>query len=338
MVETYDVAAGAVGATLFGGDDIRTGTHEGYRMDLGMWLDAEHRWGVEANYFDITGRPDNYDSGLTNGYANGAEFPVVRTFYDTAIPGDTVAGVGFPGLVVGRVMVETSDYFQSAGLWLRYQVLAREWSTNNCNVNWTDPSARTFRVDAIGGYRFARLLDAVNEQDGATDVTGTATNGDVYSDISDYQITNTFNGGELGFDAVYTVGRWSLDCVGKVALGVNHQYASVNNLEITDASNQGGGITTNGLGFQTYARNRFSAIPQVTLTAGYQLTDHLKVTAGYDLLYWTAVVRAADQIPVGPDGYPLGSTATPPTPLPPFAFNESHFLAQGLHLGAEVRY
>ena len=24
--------------------------------------------------------------------------------------------------------------------------------------------------------------------------------------------------------------------------------------------------------------------------------------------------------------------------LPPFSFNESHFLAQGLHLGAEVRF
>ena len=37
------------------------------------------------------------------------------------------------------------------------------------------------------------------------------------------------------------------------------------------------------------------------MTAGYQVTDHLKVTAGYDLLYWSAVVRAADQIAVGPD-------------------------------------
>ena len=44
------------------------------------------------------------------------------------------------------------------------------------------------------------------------------------------------------------------------------------------------------------------------MTGGYQVTDHLKVTVGYDLLYWSAVVRAADQIAVEPTtGYPYGT-------------------------------
>ena len=47
-------------------------------MDFGMWLDCGHCWGLEADYFDITGKPDNYDSGLTDGFANGVAFPIVR--------------------------------------------------------------------------------------------------------------------------------------------------------------------------------------------------------------------------------------------------------------------
>ena len=59
--------------------------------------------------------------------------------------------MGVPLQDVGRVTVDTGDYFQSAGVWLRRQLWASEWSTNNCDVNWTDRSARTFRLDAIGG-------------------------------------------------------------------------------------------------------------------------------------------------------------------------------------------
>jgi hypothetical protein len=90
---------------------------------------------------------------------------------------------------------------------------------------------------------------------------------------------------------------------------------------------------------QEFSRNRFSVIPQFTVTAGYQLTDHLKVTAGYDLLYWSAVVRAADQIAVEPTtGYPYGTISGNYAALPAFTWNESHFFAQGLRLGAELRF
>ena len=107
---------------------------------------------------------------------------------------------------------------------------------------------------------------------------------------------------------MYTFGRWSLDVVGKAAIGVNNQYVRLYNLEIVDASNTGGGSPAVRPTTQEFSRNRFSAIPELTVTAGYQVTDHLKVTVGYDLLYWSAVVRAADQIAVEPTtGFPYGT-------------------------------
>ncbi len=327
MVSTY--TGGAVGATVFGDDVIRSGTHEGYQIDTGMWLDGEHCWGLEANYFDVTGRPDNYDSGQTT----GSTFPLVRAFYDPTIPGVVPGFVAVPGIAAGRITVDTNDYFQSAGIWLRHQLQASEWSTNDSDVNWTDSSARTFRLDAIGGYRFARLIDSVNEQDSEFDPSLNQ-----YTNINNYRTVNDFNGLELGLDAVYTFSHWSLDVVGKAAVGFNNQNVSLYYLTELDTTNSGGGPLPPSTASPEISRNCFSVIPQLELNLGYQVTDHLKVTGGYDLLYWTNVVRAASQIPVGPGtpAYPIGS-ATVFSPVPPTG-NMTTFRAEGLHLGAELRF
>ena len=58
-----------------------------------------------------------------------------------------------------------------------------------------------------------------------------------FSFINDYRTVNNFNGGELGLNAVYTLGRWSLDVVGKAAIGVNNQYVRLYNQETIDESN-----------------------------------------------------------------------------------------------------
>ena len=328
--------------TVFGDREVRDGTHEGYRIDLGMWLDCCHNWGLEADYFDVTGQPDNYDSGLSNGFNNGNPFPIVRAFYDpglvNGVPlGIQLSGVAYPNQYVGRITVDTDDYFQSAGVWLRRNLRASEWSTNNQEVNWTNSCARTFRLDAIAGYRFARLIDSVDERDDEMSINrASADYLTEYTYIDSYHAVNTFNGADLGLNAVCTFGRWSVDVVTKAAIGFNNQYVRLYGLEQVDASNTGGGIQASS-GTQEYSRDRFSAIPELTVTGGYQVTDHVKITVGYDLLYWSAVVRAADQIAVEPTtGYPYGTLVN--STLPPFSFNESHFLAQGLRLGAECRF
>ena len=196
------------------------------------------------------------------------------------------------------------------------------------------------------------MLDAVNEQDNSIDinaglVNGVVTNPDYlnsYTSVNDYRASNTFNGAEVGFDAVYTVGRWSLEVVDKIALGFNQQSASAYNQVTIDYSNNIGGIPTapvpqNTSPLQEFSRSRISAIPEVTLTAGCQVTDHFKVTVGYDLLYWTGVIRAAEQIPVyAANGYPFGTPTGAGFPLPGPTGNETHFLGQGLRLGAECRF
>jgi hypothetical protein len=343
MASTLDANGNPV--TVFGDEVVGHGNHDGYRIDFGMWLDCAHCWGLEADYFDISGKPNDYDSGYTLGNANGSAFPIFRFVNDPAAPGvltpDVVGLVSATTPYAGRETVCTNSYFQSAGIWLHRQLLGRERSTANGDVCWTDPCAQTFRLDAIGGYRFARLIDTANEED----ATYCIANLNQYSYFNDYRTVNNFNGSDLGLNAVYTRGRWSVDVVAKAAIGVNNEYVRLYNQQTVDESNNLGVptplILNNPSPLQESSRNRFAAIPQLMVTAGYQLTEHLKFTAGYDLLYWTAVVRAADQIAVDPsNGYPYGNVVSTPVtnPLPPFAWNESHFFAQGLHAGAELRF
>jgi len=346
MVSTLTGAG--VPETVFGDQTVYNGNHDGYRVAFGMWLDCQHRWGIETDYFDVSGKPCNYDNGFSDGWVNANAFPIVRVVYDPSpalspynLQGDYI---GEPGQTVGRIHVETSNYFQSAGITLRRQLRASEWSTSNSEVNWTDPSARTFRLDAIGGYRFARLIDTVNEQDDSFVYNSGQPNYLYdYNYTNNYRTVNNFNGGELGLNAVYTFGRWSLDVVGKAAIGGNNEYVSLYNQQTTELSNYAGhGVPpaqSNPNPLQEFSRNRFSAIPELTVTAGYQVTDHLKCTVGYDLLYWSAVVRAADQIAVEPTtGYPYGTLLGNYNTLPAFSWNESHYFAEGLRLGAELRF
>jgi hypothetical protein len=300
-----------------------------------MWLDNCHRWGIEGDYYDFQGRPDDYDSGLNGGYTNGNPFPIVRPFF-TPGTGVSLDAVGYPSQYVGRVTVDTNDFFQSAGVWFRYNLRASEWSTNGHDVFTTDPAARTFRMDAIVGYRFARMIDYVNIRDdevniNSADFTNYLT---IFTNIDNFRTVNSFNGCELGLDTVMTSGRWSLDLLSKLAVGMNHQNIQLYGFAQSDASETGGQIQSASVN-ETLGLNRFSYMPELTATLGYQFTDHIKFTVAYDLIYWSEVARAGSQIATDPTtGLALGPQPT----LTSSTVNESNFWAEGFRLGAEIRF
>ncbi len=348
MVETL-TNNGTIAQPIFGDRTVYDGNHDGYRMNFGMWLDCQHCWGVEADYMDLSGKPCGYVNNFTDGFVNGNPYSVLRVLSNPNEGGQVIDYIGDAGnKIVGNISIDSSNYFQSAGITVRHELRAMEWSTCNRDVNWTDSSARTFRLDALAGYRFARLIDTVNETDNSFDYnTNSAFYEYSYNTVNNYKTVNNFNGAELGLNAVYTFGRWSLDVVGKAAIGVNNQYASVYNQVTVDVSNAIGPtppLVGNPSPLQEFSRNQFSAIPELMVTGGYQVTDHFKVTVGYDLLYWSAVVRAPNQIAVDPSSGALYGTATGnfsgnlPQLLSSAVFNETHYFAEGLRLGAELRF
>ena len=93
------------------------------------------------------------------------------------------------------------------------------------------------------------------------------------------------------------------------------------------------------------SRDVFSVVPEVGLTVGYQLTDHLKTFVGYNFLYWSNVIRPGDQIDTTidvnrvPRFVPPGITVPDAGQIrPAVLFKETDFWAHGITAGFEYRW
>src|SRR4029078_11666541 len=116
-------------------------------------------------------------------------------------------------------------------------------------------------------------------------------------------------------------------------------YGQTTSITSTGATNaQFGGIYALPNNNGTTTRLRFATASDFDIGLGYQWFDHVRLTAGYNLLFWTGVVRPGDlidtrstpnQFPPAPAGGPL---------LPEKRFSNSNFWANSLTLGLELRY
>jgi hypothetical protein len=90
-------------------------------------------------------------------------------------------------------------------------------------------------------------------------------------------------------------------------------------------------------------------VPELGVTVGYQLTDAMRLYAGYNLLFWSGVARPGQQIDTIEDVRQMPvliqksinqtSTSRPVVPpRPAVRFQETGFWAQGLNCGFELRY
>jgi hypothetical protein len=91
-----------------------------------------------------------------------------------------------------------------------------------------------------------------------------------------------------------------------------------------------------------FSQTRFAVVPDVGLKIGYDLTDHIQLFVGYDVLYWSSVLRAGDQIDRSLDankipnfGGQFPATAqVRPVPL----LQTTGYWAQGFNAGILIRY
>jgi hypothetical protein len=68
-------------------------------------------------------------------------------------------------------------------------------------------------------------------------------------------------------------------------------------------------------------------VPELGVKVGFQLNDYIRITAGYNFLYWSNVARPGEQV----NRMVLGAN-------PPFTFRTTDFWVQGITAGVEIRY
>lgn len=326
--------------TLFGGDSaLDFEEQSGGRVTAGYWLDACQLNGIEGSAFFLAQRSLNFQA-TTN------EFPLLsRPFFNASTGMQTAQITAMPGVATGSITVDAQTSLWGAQADWRHNLLCGCW----------------YRLDSLLGFRVVGLDEGLHVTEHATVVPGIEKEFPGFpfpagTDIVVHDSFNTHNrfyGAQLGLDGELHHGRWSLDVRGTVALGDMHQVVNINGYQLIIPPNapaqsfQGGLLALNSNSGH-HARNTFAVVPEVGVTLGYQLTDKVRIFAGYNFLFLSDVVRPGDQIDTVLDARRIPNfvrlnpaeaklpLVVPPRPM--FQFHETSYWAQGLTTGLEFKY
>ncbi len=332
--------AGVIGqpgtSILFGSDWVPGTIRPGGRITVGYWFDPRQHDGIDAQYFQLA------DATTTGTFTNQGGTLLGRPYVD-ATTGQQAA-VLFPppytlpadASLLSRSIIATQDTsFQGFDLLFR-----RSLSCDLLHRRWL-----------VGGYRFLQLNDTLGISDSSVVSSGSAP-GYPLTNISSYdqfRAQTQFHGGEFGLIERWWYERWSLQVLGKMALG-----ASIFNTDIggstlatqtlaagatpTVLSNTAGSVLSQPTNIGSYGSSAFAAVGELGATIDYAIWSQCRLSVGYTAIWWSTVGRAADQIDttVNPTQFPPGTLSGPAQPA--FHQRSTDFWAQGLNLGFEYQF
>ncbi len=160
-----------------------------------------------------------------------------------------------------------------------------------------------------------------------------------------FKATDHFYGGQFGARGQFRRGPLSLVLQGKLALGTTQQLVIVDGSSTVLGPLTGtapGGVFAQPSNISRNYHSPFAYVPEGLVRIGLDLTDNVKVTAGYTFLYWSDVVRPGNQIDPGvnpalvPTNPAYGTSNQPGHPAA--LFQTTDFWAQGLTFGLEFSF
>ncbi len=322
---------------LYGGNNIFTGMHGGFRLRGGVNFDQCGVSGMDAEFFMLGTRLEEYHAD-----SNGDPI-LARPFLNTTGLNDSQL-VAFPDLASGTIDIATRSRLNSAAIHYR-EVFWKECDPGSpCPDNCWRSGPRSFSLGFQMGPRFVSLRDSfgVNEQLTANQNTNAA--GNVYEIQDSFRTKNQFLGCELGLFGTHQRRRWSLDGGVRLGIGATKQQLNVSGQTVVTengvSTTSPGGFLAQRTNSGSWEHNRFTLLPQFDVGLGYQMTNTWRASVGYSLLYWGNVLRATEQIdPVinpgllPPEQNPLNGDLRPSTLL-----HESSYLAHGITIGLEKRW
>jgi hypothetical protein len=316
---------GAPGTTvLFDGDGGLE--RSGGRFTLGFWFDDEQTIGLESTTFFLGER------SMTFRDSSGGVPILARPFLNVLSGMEASELVAFPGVLAGNIAISSSSQLWGTDLNLR----------TNCwrGCHW--------HLDWLAGVRFLGLDEKLGIAEGLTVPAGAGPLAGSRITVQDgFGTHNLFVGGQTGLEIGVRRGRWSLDLLGKVALGNTHQDLNINGSTLfavpgLPLSLQRGGLYALPSNIGHFSRDRFAVVPEVDAIVGFQLTRRLRALVGYSFVYNSAVIRPGNHIDRGLNVSQLPSQLGPGnlvgTARPAPIFHGSDFWAQGLSFGLELRY
>lgn len=312
--------------SLLGPGDFGGGSRSGFRLRAGGWFDD---WwagcGIDGSVFFLGRKSESASFGSD-------VFPTIaRPFFAPNFNTEFAELVAFPGLSAGALQVNLTSKLWGADANVRSCVCR----TCDAHTEW------------FAGYRHLNLQEDLTITESilagptAPDPVGTRI---VVNDS--FAVRNQFHGGQVGYASGRRWGRLDVDVRASVALGVTHQELEIAGSQTRQRPVQAtpdvfvGGLLAAGPNLGTFTDNKFSVAPEVTVTAGYRVTQGLRLTVGYNFLFWSNVLRPGDQIDrvvdlsFVPNAPPVPQVANRPLPT----MRSSDLWVQGVQFGVEYRW
>jgi hypothetical protein len=300
----------------------------GMRIGGGAWFHNNSCWGVDANYWFLSG------TSRTAAFGNAGDPNIGRPFFDIVNGVPKAEIVSFLGAVVGGVSVNQTQQIWGMEANLRRKLAGGDWG-------W---------LDLQMGYRHFNLNESlqINENLLAANPAPLPSTQFLLSDR--FHTNNSFNAPQLGIASLwYFAPRWSLYTNVRLAMGVVSQTVDISGNTIISLPGFGsfvgpGGLLTQPSNIGSRTLNRFAVMPELNLKLGYDLTPNLRVYAGYDFMYISSVVRPTGQIDLNVNRFqvftppPFGAGIVNPAPFPAARFHPQDMWLQGLNCGIQYRY
>jgi hypothetical protein len=339
-------------SVVIGHSDHDFGMFFGSRLSWGFWFDPSQSCGLEVSGFLLERR-----AVLLSAEADAGGSPVLaRPFIDAMTGEERAAFVTFPGRFAGGLGVSLTDHLWGVETNLLATVAGGGVPRHAHRFPWGE-----WRLGLMTGFRYLDLREDLNIQQtsqllpgnpgGVANFGGQLIRAPSILYLNEvFAARNQFYGGQVGAQLEWVHGALFVDVLGKVAVGGCHEVLTINGATGLDRIPAiPGGLQTLEGAFLASPTNigrqgaeRLCVVPELELTVGWQWGTHVRLSVGYNLLYWSRVVRPGEQldrtvnlsyIPINPGP---GSEVGPERPAPRFV--ESDFWAQGLQFGFEVRY
>lgn len=296
---------------LFGDETVGQNLRSGGRVTISQLLDPYGDWFADFRVWGV-------ENGAESFSIESDGSPVIGLpFINATLDAEDALLIAFPGVATnGSVRANIQNELFGA------DASARVFWNQGCH----------WETYLLAGYQFTRMDDslALNSRTTSIDPNSAIPVGTRFDIQDTFRTQNEFHGGQLGFLANYQTDQWSVEVLGKVAIGNMHQSVDIRGrtLVSTGAGPSEGGLLARSSNIGFYTRDRFAFMPELNVTGRYHLDDCWSLTLGYSFLYWNDVLLAANQIDRRVD---LGDDDGPPR----FQFNRTDYWAQGLSFGVE---
>ena len=320
------------------------GPVSGGRFTFGYWQTEDNPWvpggirdrGGEARFFFVGSRSGDISTTVPA--------TLFRPFFD--LNDRTILGflVASPGIATGGINAHAQIDMWGAE--------ANFWK----NVYFNKPGTTT-SIDVMAGFRYLNSNTGV-EINSVSAFSPTIPAGpfvpfagNQLSVLDSFATHNNFYGGQVGIKAKtwFADNLMSLEGSFRVALGTTSEDLTIAGSQVRTFANGTTAVSNGGLlalpsNIGNHHMSQFAQVPELEFKFVYPVGNHLEFSTSVSALYWSKVLRAADQIDRSIDvtqipNFPLTPGATPTgLTAPGVPFTQSALWVVGISLGVEVKW